>query len=211
MGELYKITHTSGRSYIGITSRTAVARFHNHKSVSKTGTGFYLSSALKKHGLDAFTVQTLAVSDDMEYLKDLEVKAIAAFNTLAPAGYNLSSGGEHPKMHAATRKKLSTAMTGKSLSEEHKRKISASVKSSAACVGARNKAHKALAGKPSNRRKDYAGLRSGLLVAVRFEALVGHSTKWLCRCDCGGERIVAIDLIKANVARSCGCLKRGVG
>ncbi len=48
---------------------------------------------------------------------------------------------------------------------------------------------------------DLSGQRFGRLVAVsRVDG------RWLCRCDCGGEKRVAAGHLREGVTRSCGCL-----
>lgn len=32
--------------------------------------------------------------------------------------------------------------------------------------------------------------------------------KWLCRCDCGGEKVVSQNMLAAGKTASCGCLRR---
>lgn len=34
------------------------------------------------------------------------------------------------------------------------------------------------------------------------------SAKWLCKCECGGEKIVSSDSLRHGHTRSCGCIKR---
>lgn len=53
-----------------------------------------LQQAIRKYGADKFILQTLVVADDWSYLCELEERAIVAFNTRAPNGYNLTKGGE---------------------------------------------------------------------------------------------------------------------
>jgi hypothetical protein len=50
--------------------------------------------------------------------------------------------------------------------------------------------------------EDLRGRKFNMLTPLRYE---GRS-KWLCRCDCGKETIVAADKLKAGHTRSCGCL-----
>lgn len=55
------------------------------------------------------------------------------------------------------------------------------------------------------------GERFGRLVAVRREEnKVSQNGKirsrWLCKCDCGNEKIVLLDDLKSGRTKSCGCL-----
>lgn len=38
----------------------------------------------------------------------------------------------------------------------------------------------------------------------------GHRTYWKCRCECGEERFVRADDLKAGNSKSCGCKKLDV-
>lgn len=88
---LYKITNTvNGKAYIGWTNNI-VNRFKRHQRQ-----GHALHNAICKYGWDTFTKQVLVVSNNVQYIKDLEVKAIALYNTfyVDGKGYNLTRGGE---------------------------------------------------------------------------------------------------------------------
>jgi hypothetical protein len=99
MGSLYIVTSPSGKSYVGITARTTEARWQEHVSAkSRPHVTDCLRSAIKKYGADAFTVRTLLIADSWEYLGEMEQRAIARYGTLAPHGYNLSTGGNTPRM-----------------------------------------------------------------------------------------------------------------
>src|SRR6185437_14770853 len=53
---------------------------------------------------------------------------------------------------------------------------------------------------------DVTGQRFGrLLVLSRAENNKHHRTQWLCRCDCGTEKIITWQCIEQGT-RSCGCL-----
>lgn len=59
--------------------------------------------------------------------------------------------------------------------------------------------------------KDITGLRFGRLEAVGPVEVVrypsgAHAVRWLCRCDCGGDRVVNVGKLTSGRARSCGCL-----
>lgn len=89
---LYRLTFPNGKSYIGITSGAVKRRVAKHVSQAKEGRRSAVSQAIRKYG--AFKTEILVVAGDWSYLCDLEQRAIAAFKTLAPHGYNLTSGGE---------------------------------------------------------------------------------------------------------------------
>jgi hypothetical protein len=95
MGVLYRLTSPSGKAYIGISSGTAEQRWAKHKehALGKRTNGA-LYAALRKYGCDNFKLETLVIADKWDYLCELEIKAIQAFNTKAPFGYNVTDGGE---------------------------------------------------------------------------------------------------------------------
>jgi hypothetical protein len=95
MGCLYQLISPSGKSYIGISSKTAADRFlkHTEHAIGNRQNGV-LYSALRKYKPENFKVETLVIADDWKYLCDLEVKVISAFGTRHPNGYNMTDGGE---------------------------------------------------------------------------------------------------------------------
>ena len=95
MGCLYQLTSPSGKSYLGISSKTAAHRFAKHveHALGKRENGV-IYSALRKYGSDQFQIKTLVIANDWEYLCDLEKKAIIALQTRYPHGYNMTDGGE---------------------------------------------------------------------------------------------------------------------
>ena len=125
MGYVYKITNTvNNKAYIGISiHEPEKRRIRQHLSGSKEGNRL-IARAIKKYGKDAFTYEILEANVFDEFLPDLEVAYIANFNTVAPHGYNLTSGGEHAIPSEETRRKMSESLKGRTLSEEHRRKIS---------------------------------------------------------------------------------------
>lgn len=94
MGCLYQIEFPNAKKYIGITKFSAEKRFAGHFDGAEKGKKLLINNAIRKYGKENCKVSTLVISDDIEYLKDLEVKAIAAFNTRYPNGYNSTSGGD---------------------------------------------------------------------------------------------------------------------
>lgn len=93
MGELYRLDFASGKSYIGITEKTAVKRFKGHadavRSSRTNDTPLY--NAWRKHG--APSLKVLAVIENYD-LAETEIRAIKIFGTLKPNGYNLLEGGQ---------------------------------------------------------------------------------------------------------------------
>ena len=93
MGYVYKITNTvNQKSYIGISiHEPEKRRIRDHL----TGHGSrIIANAVKKYGRDAFTYEILEDNVFPALLPDLEVAYIAKFKTVAPLGYNLTTGGE---------------------------------------------------------------------------------------------------------------------
>ena len=138
MGCIYLIRNTvNGKCYIGQTIRDAEkTRIRDHLA----GYGSRLVNlAVAKYGKEAFTVDFLHDGIIPDFLDMLEIEAIAKFDTLAPNGYNLTTGGEGGRLSeetrskmsqakknpsAETRRKLSEARKGKKLSDETRRKMS---------------------------------------------------------------------------------------
>ena len=94
MGCLYQIEFPNGKSYIGITKYDAEKRFAGHCEGAAKGRNLILHNAIRKHGKENCKIRTLVIANDAEYLKDLEIKAIATFNTRHPNGYNSTRGGD---------------------------------------------------------------------------------------------------------------------
>jgi hypothetical protein len=125
MGCLYQLIFPNGKSYIGITKKTAEQRFGGHCGNSSKGITEYPNYSLsekaisdQKYGLDNFgrlpwitlpgktireygkenvIVRTLVIANDMEFLKELQIKAIKRYRTLHSygahyTGYNTSKG-----------------------------------------------------------------------------------------------------------------------
>ena len=155
MGSIYKITNTiNGKSYIGQTIQDAVkTRIRDHL----TGNGNRIvKHAIAKYGEDAFVFEILHDGIIPEFLDTLEIEAIQNFNTIAPNGYNLDTGGNRNKTRSEeTKRKLSKANKGKpgpnkgkTFSEEHRRKISEAHKGKTFSEASRRKMSESRKGKP---------------------------------------------------------------
>lgn len=91
---IYKATNISNnKSYIGLTTRSLRERqleHFRHAEIENT----YFHRAIIKYGKDSFKWEIIDDSaKDIETLKKLEEYYIQKFNTLAPNGYNITSGG----------------------------------------------------------------------------------------------------------------------
>lgn len=81
----------NGKQYVGQTSRTLEQRWREHCSKSSQCT--YLHHAIKKYGKENFKVEQIDIALDQEELDYKESQYIKCYNTLAPNGYNLDTGG----------------------------------------------------------------------------------------------------------------------
>lgn len=55
---------------------------------------------------------------------------------------------------------------------------------------------------------DLTGNRYGRLTVVGLAYKKGYTSFWLCRCDCGNEKIVSRNELRSGDTQSCGCLRR---
>ena len=56
---------------------------------------------------------------------------------------------------------------------------------------------------------DLTGKRFGRLIVIEIseERRSNGSCKWLCKCDCGNEKVIVGDYLKRGDVKSCGCLR----
>jgi len=100
MGCIYKITSPSGKVYIGQTVKTLHERIKGHKKSSTNCT--LLKRAIDKYG-DEMKYEHIEEIPD-EILDEREIYWIREYNSLAPNGYNCSSGGNNKKKLSQTLK-----------------------------------------------------------------------------------------------------------
>ena len=56
---------------------------------------------------------------------------------------------------------------------------------------------------------DRINMRYGRLFVVKYKGKDDRRKHlWLCRCDCGNEKIVVADNLSSGKSKSCGCLKK---
>ena len=126
MGELYRLRFPSGKAYVGITVGTAQRRFRKHVANTNAGLDNAVHSAIKKYGAESVEVETLVVASDWDYLCELEKCAIEAFGTLAPKGYNLTTGGEGVPGRSPSpeeRERIAAKLRGRKIPEEQRLRL----------------------------------------------------------------------------------------
>lgn len=90
---IYKITNKlNNKAYIGITKRNPKVRFWEHLKYSRIKVSA-ITKAIKKYGKEKFIFEV--IYEGIDYIQK-EADFIKIFNTLAPNGYNLTTGGENP-------------------------------------------------------------------------------------------------------------------
>lgn len=96
MGYIYKITNKiTNKCYIGETKKSnPELRWNEHKSKIEKGIGCpALQDAVKKYGIENFKFEILIICFDDDRYK-FEKEYIKKYNSIAPNGYNLTTGGE---------------------------------------------------------------------------------------------------------------------
>lgn len=59
---------------------------------------------------------------------------------------------------------------------------------------------------PAKDCTNYSGRRFGRWTAIKFVT----TARWLCKCECGVERVVSLLSLKSGKSKSCGCIWREV-
>ena len=133
--KIYLVTNThNNKHYVGVTITSVKSRWSRHVSDSKhSKDGQALHAAIRKYGKDSFTIQTIYESDDIEEtINTKESHFIKEYKTHgSDGGYNMTYGGDgwYGMTHTPeSKKKMSAAHSGKTLSKEHKAKLSKAIK-----------------------------------------------------------------------------------
>jgi group I intron endonuclease len=93
-GIIYKITSPSGKVYVGQTMRSFKKRMQEHKSKHSGCT--LLRNAIQKYN-DQMKYEIIESNIPQEQLDEREIYWINHFNSLAPHGYNLGTGGHYER------------------------------------------------------------------------------------------------------------------
>ncbi len=62
----------------------------------------------------------------------------------------------------------------------------------------------------NSRRITIIDERYGRMVVIREVEQKGYERFFLCRCDCGNEKVVRMHSLRTGATKSCGCLKKGI-
>ena len=91
---IYLVTNTiNNKVYVGKTRFDVVFRWKGHRVDAKRRVGFALHAAMRKYGEQNFQVSILATCPASK-LNTMEKIWIFLLNSIAPNGYNLTSGGD---------------------------------------------------------------------------------------------------------------------
>lgn len=111
---LYKLKFPNGKIYVGMTI-SVVRRWRDHANDAASGSKLPVHVAMRKYGCENVEHMVLCIGE-RGYIASLEVKAIAAFDTLSHGnGYNIESGGGAGPLSEQTKAKISAAHAGKKL------------------------------------------------------------------------------------------------
>lgn len=121
MGCVYLVTNLiNGDQYVGKTIETLHRRWGRHlRSAKGPCLNSYFHRAIKAYGEENFVIEVLEESEDEYYLFAVEIEAIKELDTLAPNGYNLTSGGEGGVGNKSNTGRKLTEETKKRMSEAH--------------------------------------------------------------------------------------------
>jgi hypothetical protein len=60
----------------------------------------------------------------------------------------------------------------------------------------------------SKARDDLTSQRFNRLIVLGYADTQGKRARWLCRCDCGAEKVISGKSLRNGGTQSCGCLSR---
>lgn len=124
---IYKITNLiNGKIYIGKTNNL-IRRWGEHLKHAKAGKPYPIHRAISKYGAENFSKEIIGTYFDEHDSLQGEIELISLYKANdMNIGYNLTTGGDGVVGYTFTKeakRKISKAMTGKTLSEEHKENI----------------------------------------------------------------------------------------
>jgi group I intron endonuclease len=116
---IYKILNNlNGKVYIGQTVSSLNRRFLQHCRKDSA-----IGSAIRKYGKENFSIEEIDGANSLSELNYLEKHYINTYNSLAPNGYNLSSGGNNGLHSDETKQKMSKSGKSKVFTIQHRENI----------------------------------------------------------------------------------------
>lgn len=107
IGIIYKITNLlNNKLYIGQTTQELKKRWNDHKKRGAKSCPA-LKAAIGKYGKENFKIEEIDNASTIEELNIKEEYWIKFYNTIAPNGYNLTSGGNSKLATEETKRKMS--------------------------------------------------------------------------------------------------------
>ena len=110
-GIIYVIRNTvNGKCYVGQTARSLAIRWNEHLKESRRNHPRYLlHRALNKYGESKFIVEAVASGSSQEELDRLEEYWCYELKSMSPTGYNLSVGVSQGRLSDNTKRKISAS------------------------------------------------------------------------------------------------------
>ena len=109
---LYRLDFASGKSYIGQTTRKLIVRISQHRTAAHAGSQLPVHCAWRKHGEPVVSIAMECTSQDA--LHAAEISEIKRVGSMAPAGYNVSHGGDTaPSKNPAVAAKIAAKAKGR--------------------------------------------------------------------------------------------------
>ena len=113
---IYLVTNLiDGKMYVGKTEKEIRERWKTHIENSKNPKRHqeYLYRAIRKHGLDNFSLQCITETESADDLNQLERLWILSLCTHAPHGYNMTYGGDGVPGTPEVREKIRLKAVGR--------------------------------------------------------------------------------------------------
>jgi group I intron endonuclease len=113
----------NGKRYVGQTVYSMEKRWSEHVSRTKNGLRgcTVFQRAIAKHGADTFDHEVLETVDSQTACDLAELKWIDRFQSRAPNGYNLKSGGNGGRQHEETVRSIKASWANMTLSQKSAR------------------------------------------------------------------------------------------
>lgn len=142
---VYLITNlVNDKKYVGITHNTIEQRFQEHLAKARCKNSIWkLHRAIKKYGKDNFKLELLEDNISKEFIGERETYYITFYDSINK-GYNMTEGGAGISGYKFTKQqgldrakkiitpernaKISKALKGRPLDNQHKKKLSESMK-----------------------------------------------------------------------------------